>query len=178
MITKANKKRAFTLMELMLVLCLCSLAFGSMMGISKALFSESFEKSQELLLSKIQLAAECTYDTHIDVSLIIEQSDGKIAVSIVPEKQLPLPAMRALNRYTELKGIEKIHFNGRYFPTLELKFDSSIGALPKGKLELFQKEKSSVLFLRGFLGEIMKNTQENEEAEETTPYPEEAFSIT
>lgn len=148
------KKQALTLLEMVLVMALVSIALGTLaFKIPQALRVEKFESSLQRLLAKLELAEEWVLNYQTDIHLHFEKE--KEHLRVVLEPQIPLTSPLAeLNRYSDLEGIHSVSFNKQ--PLSSLVYDASIGATPTGELTIQGKNQEATLILKGYPGSIVR----------------------
>ncbi len=166
--------RAFTLIEILLVLALIALTLGVISTQApKALKGERFERGVDQVKSRIALAQELMLNYQTDVVLYFEPQDEGLLCTIIPAKPISEKLAKSVNRHALIKGIDRADFNGHSIETLE--FDGTIGATPKGKLILKEKNREATLTLKGYPSLIIRGDHVTEEA--SADYPETVLSL-
>ncbi|MCB1180723.1 MAG: type II secretion system protein [Chlamydiia bacterium] len=162
-----KKKRPVTLIELLIVISVISLALSYVgIEIRKGLLEEQFSASLSCLQSKLSLVQQIVYayDTHITLTLI--QHDENISVHCDAPAQLPSHLYKIITRPTYLKQIDAFHFNGQPKQTLSLTLNPLGGAYPEGILEIKGIRSQTIYF--PYIKQM--STKERNDA---SPYPKE-----
>jgi type II secretory pathway pseudopilin PulG len=160
-----------TLIEIMLVLLLISLIGAySLRKLPRLLKEQQFERSLDLLMSKIQLAQEFMLSYRKDIILQFLPSEKGMLVLLKPQQPLMPHLQKGFNRNILLKGIEQITFEEQS-PPFELCFDASLGLMPVGSLTCASENLSEAITLKGFPSPLKKGRIKTYE-QTACPYPE------
>ncbi len=171
-IIRVNKK-AFTLIEMVLVITLIAIALGAMaFPLSKALKKEKFERGVDAIIARITFAQEIMLDFHTDVTLTLLEESGKVICTIEPAIALPAKIEKALNHHKEIPGISQLCFNHEIRKRIEICFDGTIGAVSRGTLTLSGSGREAILSLPGYPTHIQRGEHEAQKSC-FIPYPEE-----
>ncbi|NGX61222.1 MAG: hypothetical protein K940chlam9_00705 [Chlamydiae bacterium] len=169
-----KRKRAFTLVEILLGLTLLAIFLGTAsISIPKALAKERFEKGMSRAVARLSLAQEVMLDYGSDVEVVFSfREDGEgIEIELKPLKPLSEALLTHLNRSSHVEEIVSGRFDETPLP-FTLFFDGTVGATPAGVLSLEGKRgNSGELTLRGFPSEIKRGSYAISETEIGT-YPE------
>ncbi|MFZ0565744.1 MAG: prepilin-type N-terminal cleavage/methylation domain-containing protein [Chlamydiales bacterium] len=173
---RSTAKRSFTLFEMLIVMFLIAICFSALVfQIPKAIKKERFETAVEAVISKITLAQELMLDYSTDVVLILTEREGGIGCRLKAAQPLPKKLKARVEKEQLLSEIEAISFKNRPTKEVELRFDGSLGATPRGKLLLEGKRQKVYLTLRGYPSKILREDYNFAEKREA-PYPEEIVS--
>jgi len=169
-------KQSFTLLEMLIVIVLISTSFSVIaIQIPKALKMERFEVAVEAVIAKITLAQELMLDYRTDVTLTLAQDKRGIRCDFKLDQPMSRKVKAKLKKNLAIRGIETIAFNGEPTPAVDLLFDGTLGATPRGRLLLGSKKHKTTLILQGYPAKILR--EDDNLAEEThASYPEEILS--
>lgn len=165
-----KNKRFFTLLELLLVIFLCTIVLGSLgMGLPKLLRKERFDKEVELLMEKISLGTDVMLEYDTDLLLNFLPSESGVECVFSSSKPLPEKTMRTLNSQRMLSHIKYVSPQTLLYSHAEVK-------IPKGELSV-RGEKSAKITLPGYPKQIVKgdNASKKNEKKICASYPQEAF---
>ncbi len=171
-------KRPFTLMEILLVVALIGLTFGAIsFQFPKALRKETFEQGVDQVKTRIALAQELMLNYQTDVVLKFSYDDEKKGMRCFIQATKPLSdkLKRSVNRNQLIKGIEEVAFEDSGALEVDLHFDGTLGATPRGRLVLKGHNREAILTLKGFPSHILRGDHVAEESQAT--YPEEIISF-
>lgn len=152
-----NKRRAFTLFELLLVLFLIATALGTIaIQVPKAWKKETFEGGVSRVISKIELAQELMLNTRLDVILVLTVEEKGLKCEIQSQQPISEAFLRKLNRYDTIAGITELGFDHEKANRVELHFESAIGGTRAGTLVLGTEGKEQKICLPGFPSRIVR----------------------
>lgn len=171
------KKRAFSLLELLLVLVLIALGLGTMtFSFKKAFSHETFESSVDRVLSKLEMAEKIMlyYDT--DVTFTIKEHPKGIEILLGVSEVMSENFLSSINKQRIISGIQSVEWNDQPLEGRPLFFIAIDAQTPKGALTLRGKEKAIKIGLKGHVGKIEKKGKTRED--KAASYPQEALSFT
>lgn len=165
-----NKRRAFTLFEMLLVLFLIATALGTIaIQVPKAWKKETFEGGVSRVISKIELAQELMLNSHLDVVLILTLKGKGLDCEIRSQQPVSEAFLRKLNRYKTIEGITEIGFDHERANRIELHFENAIGATREGTLVLGAEGKEQKICLPGFPSRIVRGEYVKENIKKIIP---------
>jgi len=163
-------KRSFTLLEIMIVIALIGMTLGVIsIQAPKALRTETFERGIDQVKTKIALAQELMLNYQTDVVLKLTPGEKGLFCHMETGKPLSEKMMRNVNRHELIKGIDEVAFDETFTDALELFFDGTLGATPKGKLLLKGGSREAILTLKGFPSHLLRGDHVTEDSEATYP---------
>lgn len=163
-----KKSRAFTLIELLIVMML-TLFTLSMVGVSfpRLIKGEKFEGEVFRFVRLIDLAEAIMCTKHEDVTIICSPSDKGMSCDLKSS---------SCQHKIVLKEIDSITFNQQASPC-ELLFSANLGQSPIGEVELGNKQLCRYLTLPGYpSGTVIRNTSNPIGDLDETAYPQEIIS--
>ncbi|MDP1836067.1 MAG: hypothetical protein Q8K75_09110 [Chlamydiales bacterium] len=148
------KHRFFTLLELLIVLCILSVVLGVVgLNLGSAARTESFRASVGTLVDKLRMAQDIMLILKTSVKVTLSQSDKGLSVSIAAEGALSPALLQATSEKIVIQEIKSFSFTeGDKVSTdkVTLDFLSSGTKMTKGTLVVGSGDLKEEIYLPGY----------------------------
>lgn len=132
-----QKREGFTLLELLLVVTILSLALTSLsFFIHSSLQEQKFDNGVKKIVEKMRLAKELAIQMDSPVQLSIRQLDGSLRWELKADKPWSALQRSAIRGEAEVKGIAAFSYKGEVLQEFHLLFSRFGTGLPIGELTL------------------------------------------